>query len=144
MLNFAKKCGIIEWILYRSFLKGAGVLSINSSSEYVERINAILSEKDNADIYILNDKLTLSVFAALEKNLRNVKRIYFIIRDQHYLPHAEEVAREFEINPNETLFNEYDIIEKNELTHFAKAKAMYDFIKKMLKSVVSSHLQRLV
>ena len=111
-------------------MKGAGVLSINSSSEYVERINAILSEKDNADIYILNDKLTLSVFAALEKNLRNVKRIYFIIRDQHYLPHAEEVAREFEINPNETLFNEYDIIEKNELTHFAKAKAMYDFIKK--------------
>ena len=105
-------------------------MSINSSSEYVEKINATLSDKEKADIYILNDKLTLSVFAALEKNLRNVNRIYFIIRDEHYLPHAEEVAREFELNPNETLFNEYDIIEKNELTHFAKAKAMYDFINK--------------
>jgi hypothetical protein len=34
------------------------------------------------------------------------------------------------MNPNDTLYNEYDIIEKNELTHFAKAKAMHDFIQK--------------
>lgn len=33
------------------------------------------------------------------------------------------------MNPNDTLYNEYDIIEKNELTHFAKAKAMHYFIK---------------
>ena len=102
---------------------------MNTSTEYVEKINAILSTKDNANIYILNDKLTLSVFSVLEKNLKNVNKIYFIIRDSNHLP-KEQVSREFEMNPNETLFNEYDIIEKNELTHFAKAKAMHDFIKK--------------
>lgn len=102
---------------------------MTTSTEYVERINQILSSQNGCDIFILNDKLTLSVFSVLEKNLKNVNKIYFIIRDQHYLP-QEERSREFEMNPNETLFNEYDIIEKNELTHFAKAKAMHDFIKK--------------
>lgn len=102
---------------------------MTTSTEYVEKINQILSSQNGCDIYILNDKLTLSVFSVLEKNLKNVNKIYLIIRDQHYLP-QEERSREFEMNPNETLFNEYDIIEKNELTHFAKAKAMHDFIKK--------------
>ena len=102
---------------------------MTTSTEYVERINQILSSQNGCDIFILNDKLTLSVFSVLEKNLKNVNKIYFIIRDQHYLP-QEERSREFEMNPNETLFNEYDIIEKNELTHFAKARAMHDFIKK--------------
>lgn len=102
---------------------------MNTSTEYVERINAILSTKENANIYILNDKLTLSVFSVLEKNLKNVNKIYFIIRDSNHLP-KEYISREFEINPNDTLFNEYDIIQKNKLTHFSKAKSMYDFINK--------------
>lgn len=102
---------------------------MTTSTEYVEKINQMLSSQNGCDIYILNDKLTLSVFSVLEKNLKKVNKIYFIIRDQHYLP-QEEQSREFEMNPNETLFNEYDIIEKNELTHFAKAKTMHDFIKK--------------
>lgn len=101
---------------------------MKSSNEYIEKINSVLANKKNADIYIINDKLTLSVFSILEKSLKNVHRIYLIIRDTHHLP-ADKVSREFEMNPNDTLYNEYDIIEKNELTHFAKAKAMHDFIK---------------
>ena len=102
---------------------------MNSSSEYIEKINQLLSRKKNADVFILNDKLTLSVFSVLEKSLKSVHKIYLIIRSDPHLPH-DEIAREFEMNPNDTLYNEYDIIEKNELTHFAKAKAMHDFIQK--------------
>ena len=101
---------------------------MKSSNEYIEKLNEVLSNKKNVDVYIINDKLTLSVFSILEKSLKNVHRIYLIIRDNFHLP-KDEVAREFEMNPNDTLYNEYDIIEKNELTHFAKAKAMHDFIK---------------
>ena len=97
---------------------------MRSSSEYIDKLNQVLSNKSNADVYIINDKLTLSVFSVLEKSLRNVRRIYLIIRDNPHLP-KDEVSREFEMNPNDTLYNEYDIIEKNELTHFAKAKAMH-------------------
>ena len=75
----------------------------------------------------MNDKLTLSVFAVLEQSLKNVRHIYLIIRGRPQLP-RDEVAREFEMNPNDTLYNEYDIVEKNELTHFAKAKTMHDFM----------------
>lgn len=106
---------------------GNAVINMNTSTEFVEKINSILSSQKNANIYILNDKLTLSVFSVLEKNLKNVDKIFFIIRDSNHLPQSQ-VSREFEMNPNETLFNEYDIIEKNELTHFAQAKAMHDFI----------------
>lgn len=102
---------------------------MNSINEYIEKIKQVLATKKNADVYILNDKLTLSVFSVLEKSLKNVRRIYLIIRGNQHLP-KEEIAREFEMNPNDTLYNEYDIIEKNELTHFAKAKAMHDFISK--------------
>lgn len=102
---------------------------MTSPTEYVEKINQVLSSQNGCSVYILNDKLTLSVFSVLEKNLKNVNKIYLIIRDPHYFP-QEERSREFEMNPNDTLFNEYDIIEKNELTHFAKAKSMHDFIKK--------------
>ncbi len=122
------------------------------SSEYIDKINALLanSGKSNvyilndkltsgkSNVYILNDKLTLSVFSILEKNLKNVNRIFFILRSNVHLP-QQSISREFEINPtekdddfnpSEALFNEYEIVEKNELTHFAKAKAMHDFIKK--------------
>ncbi len=105
------------------------MIYINTATELVDKINSILSSRKNANVYILNDKLTLSVFSVLEKNLKNVNKIFFIIRDSNHLP-QEQVSREFEMNPNETLWGEYDIIEKNELTHFAKAKAMHDFIQK--------------
>lgn len=99
------------------------------TNEYIEQIKNTLKDKKNADVYILNDKLTLSVFSVLEQSLKNVRRIYLIIRGNQQLP-KEKIAREFEMNPNDTLYNEYDIVEKNELTHFAKAKSMHDFISK--------------
>lgn len=100
---------------------------MSATNEYIDRIKSVLQSKKNADVYILNDKLTLSVFAVLEQSLKNVRHIYLIIRGKPQLP-RDEVAREFEMNPNDTLYNEYDIVEKNELTHFAKAKTMHDFI----------------
>ena len=102
---------------------------MSATNEYIDKIKSVLQSKKNADVYILNDKLTLSVFAVLEQSLKNVRHIYLIIRGKPQLP-IDEVAREFEMNPNDTLYNEYDIVEKNELTHFAKAKTMHDFISK--------------
>ena len=102
---------------------------MSATNEYIDRIKSVLQSKKNADVYILNDKLTLSVFAVLEQSLKNVRHIYLIIRGKPQLP-RDEVARKFEMNPNDTLYNEYDIVEKNELTHFAKAKTMHDFISK--------------
>lgn len=105
---------------------------INSNIELVNNINTVLKKKKNSSINIVNDKLTLSVFSLLEKNLSNVKDINFLIRDTRSIPSNHEISREFQIdiNPNDMLFNSYDIIEKNKLQHFAKAKAMYDFIDK--------------
>lgn len=102
---------------------------MSATNEYIEQIQLVLKGKKNADVYILNDKLTLSVFSVLEHSLKNVRCIYLLIRDAQNLP-KDEVSREFEMNPNDSLYNEYDIVEKNELTHFAKAKAMHDFISK--------------
>lgn len=104
--------------------------SINSNEQMINRINEALQGKRNAIVNIVNDKLTISVFALLENNLQNVKEINFVIRDVNFLPHQTEISHEFEINPNEVLFNAYDITEKNKLQHFAKAKSMHDFIKK--------------
>ena len=104
--------------------------SINSNEQMINRINEALQGKRNAIVNIVNDKLTISVFALLENNLQNVKEINFVIRDVNFLPHQTEISYEFEINPNEVLFNAYDITEKNKLQHFAKAKSMHDFIKK--------------
>ena len=101
----------------------------NSAKKFIEKINEVLAEKENAVVNIINDKLTISVFTALEKNLKNVKEINFIIRDTKFIPKNDEISREFEITPNDILYNSYDIKEKNKLKHFAKAKAMYDFIK---------------
>lgn len=73
----------------------------------------------------------------LKQNLKNVKQINFIIRNTHSLPNNKEVFREFELYPQnielsakDTLFNSYDIIQKNKLHHFEQAKFMYDFIQK--------------
>lgn len=101
---------------------------INSNEQMINKINEILQDKREAVVNIVNDKLTISVFALLEKNLKNVKQINFIIRDTSFVPHSMELSHEFEINPTDVLFNAYDITEKNKLLHFAKAKAMHDFI----------------
>lgn len=105
---------------------------INSTEQLIMKINDILKEKQDSVVNIINDKLTLSVFSELAKNLKNVKEINFIIRDTTYIPSGREIAREFEMNQNTTdlFFNSYDIMEKNKLRHFVKAKSMYDFIKK--------------
>ena len=50
----------------------------NSAKKFIEKINEVLAEKENAVVNIINDKLTISVFTALEKNLKNVKEINFI------------------------------------------------------------------
>ena len=106
-------------------------MSETTSSYLIDKINTVLRSKKDCTVNIVNDKLTLSVFALLKENLRNVKSINFIIRNTRFLPDAEEVVREFEIdaNPKDMLFNQYDIIEKNKLTHYATAKEMYNFIK---------------
>ena len=104
--------------------------SINTNEQLIEKINSVLSKKTNAVINIVNDKLTLSVFSLLEKNLNNVKEINFVIRDARFLPHQSEISHEFEINPTDVLFNAYDITEKNTLQHFSKARNMHDFIEK--------------
>lgn len=98
--------------------------TINSNEQMISKINEVLQSKKDAVINIVNDKLTISVFALLEKNLKNVKEINLIIRDTTFLPHQSEIAHEFEINPTDVLFNSYDITEKNKLQHFAKAKVM--------------------
>ncbi len=102
----------------------------NSSEQMIEKINEVLQNKKNAVVNIVNDKLTISVFSLLEKNLHNVKEINFVIRDVKFLPHQTEIAHEFEINPTDILFNSYDITEKNKLQHFSKARNMHDFIEK--------------
>ena len=72
----------------------------NSAKKFIEKINEVLAEKENAVVNIINDKLTISVFTALEKNLKNVKEIN---------PENNEISREFEMTPNDILYNSYDI-----------------------------------
>lgn len=86
----------------------------------IQKINEVLQNKKDAIVNIVNDKLTISVFSLLEKNLQNVKEINFVIRNVKFLPHQSEIAHEFEINPTDVLFNAYDITEKNKLQHFPK------------------------
>ena len=104
--------------------------AINSNEHMIQKINEVLRTKKEAVINIVNDKLTISVFSLLEKNLKNVKEINFVIRDVKFLPHQSEIAHEFEINPTDVLFNAYDITEKNKLQHFSKARNMHEFIEK--------------
>ena len=101
-----------------------------TATDLINKINACLTDKQGCTVNIVNDKLTLSVFVLLRANLQNVSKINFIIRDTRFLPENSEVDREFEIdvNPKDMLFNQYDIVEKNKLTHYATAKEMFDFI----------------
>jgi len=105
---------------------------ISSNEQLITKINEVLKERKGRKINIINDKLTLSVFGELSRNLKNVERINFIIRNTAYVPAGRELPREFEIRQNDTdvFFNSYDIIQKNKLQHFAKAKSMYDFIQR--------------
>lgn len=105
-------------------------MNFSVTNDIIEKMKEVLERKRDAVINIVNDKLTISVFLLLEKNLKNVKEINFIIRDTKFIPTNKEVSHEFEINPNEVLYNSYDITEKNKLKHFSKAKAMHDFIEK--------------
>ena len=59
---------------------------IASTEQMIEKINDVLKSKRNAVVNIVNDKLTLSVFALLEQNLKNVKEINFVIRDTKFVP----------------------------------------------------------
>lgn len=60
--------------------------AINSNEQMIEKINEVLQNKKDAVVNIVNDKLTISVFSLLEKNLHNVKEINFVIRDVKFLP----------------------------------------------------------
>ena len=90
----------------------------------VESINTILTKQRNSIVNIINDKFTLSVFKALEKNLKNIKEINFIIR-----PNLNGY-NSVENNIKNIIFNDYDKKEKNNLEHFHYAKSMYEFIEK--------------
>ena len=46
---------------------------MSAINEYIDKIKSVLQSKKNADVYILNDKLTLSVFAVLRLNIQNAK-----------------------------------------------------------------------
>ena len=66
--------------------------AINSNEQMIRKINEILQNKRDAVVNIVNDKLTISVFSLLEKNLQNVKEINFVIRDVKFLPHQSEMC----------------------------------------------------
>ena len=66
--------------------------AIKSNEQMIRKINEILQNKRDAVVNIVNDKLTISVFSLLEKNLQNVKEINFVIRDVKFLPHQSEMC----------------------------------------------------
>ena len=59
--------------------------AINTNEQMIQKINEVLQTKKDAVVNIVNDKLTISVFSLLEKNLQNVKEINFVIRDVKFL-----------------------------------------------------------
>jgi hypothetical protein len=65
---------------------------INSNKDIIEQVNDILKSKENCIVNIVNDKLTLSVFSLLEKNIKNVKEINFVIRDTRFISKESEIA----------------------------------------------------
>lgn len=102
---------------------------INNNEIMIRKINEIISSRKNCVINIVNDKLTLSVFAVLQNNLKNVKEINLIIRNPINVMAGGELEREFEIDARDTLFGPYDIRQKNSLAHFQKARLMHEFIR---------------
>lgn len=103
---------------------------ISSQKQIVDIVNDALKDRENSVVNILNDKLTLSVFSELERNLKNVSEINFIVRGMNSAPDKQELVHEFELTskPSDILFNNYEIAEKNKLKYFHKARTMHDFI----------------
>jgi hypothetical protein len=96
----------------------------------LEKLREILHKNEaGSAVNIINDKLTLSVFSLLESSLERVGSIHLLLRDKEVFLPVGELAREFEINPNDALFNTYDITQKNKLQHFEQARQMAAFIR---------------
>ena len=112
--------------------------AINSNEQMIEKINEVLQNKKDAVVNIVNDKLTISVFSLLEKNLHNVKEINFVIRDVKFLPHQTEIAHEFEINPTDILFNSYDITEKNKLSQIFTIFIVFFYINRIIRNNITT------
>lgn len=98
----------------------------NSLLEHLEQ--ALNRSDTGSTVNIVNDKLTLSVFALLEKSLGRVSAINLLLRAKEVALPKDELAREFELNPSDALFNSYDITRKNKLEHFEQARQMAHFI----------------
>lgn len=103
---------------------------IYDNDNLIESINAVLKDNSIDSINIVNDKLTLSVFELLKDNINKVENINFVVRNDTYTSN-KEIAREFELekSANDVLFNSYDIVQKNKLTHLSSARKMHEFIK---------------
>lgn len=96
----------------------------------IEKLRTCLHKNEvGSAVSIINDKLTLSVFSLLESSLERVKSIHLLLRDKEVFLPVSELAREFELNPNDALFNAYDITQKNKLQHFEQARQMAEFIR---------------
>ena len=102
---------------------------IYDSDSFINNVKEKISKEKNANINIVNDKLTISVFENLRKNIKNIDNINLIIRSALYNSNSD-ISREFEITKqiDDILFNSYDIVQKNKLTHLNSAKKMYEFI----------------
>lgn len=107
---------------------------LDSNEQLINRMQEILQQDKIKNINILNDKLTLSVFSQLQKQMKKVSNINLILKDPIYSG-GKEVSIEFKLNKStdDILFNKYDIIQKNKLTHLNNAKDMYEFIEKYVK-----------
>ena len=60
-------------------------MNYSVTNDIIEKMKEVLERKKNAVINIVNDKLTISVFSLLDKNIKNVKEINFIIRDTKFI-----------------------------------------------------------
>jgi superfamily II DNA/RNA helicase len=107
---------------------------LDSNEQLINRMQEILQQDRINNINILNDKLTLSVFSQLQEQMKKVSNINLILKDPIYNG-GKELSIEFKLNKStdNILFNKYDIIQKNKLTHLNNAKDMYEFIEKYVK-----------
>lgn len=107
---------------------------LESSQQIISRIEEILIHDKVKNINILNDKLTLSVFSQLQQYIKKVSNINLILKDPIYSG-GNEISIEFKLNKStdDMLFNKYDIIQKNKLTHLNNARKMYEFIDKYVE-----------
>ena len=107
---------------------------LDSNEQLINRMQEILQQDRIKNINILNDKLTLSVFSQLQQQMKKVSNINLILKDPIYSG-GKELSIEFKLNKStdNILFNKYDIIQKNKLTHLNNAKDMYEFIEKYVK-----------